>query len=57
MEHPAIDILKQVRNGKRYFAALPLRTANAAKMLLRRNGVKYRCLKEKKGGNYNIVIL
>ena len=55
MEHPALDILKQVQEGKRVFCALPKRTADAVKMHLWRKGIKARS--KKVNGNYNIEIL
>ena len=58
MEHPALDILRQVReDGKRYFPDLPPRTANATKMALRRKGIRYLCIKMKNTNVYSIVIL
>lgn len=55
MEHPALNILKQVQEGKRVFSALPERTANAVKMHLWRNGIKART--KKVNGLYDIEIL
>lgn len=55
MEHPALEIYNQAQQGKRVFSSLPKRTADAAKMLFWRNGIKIES--KKNNGLYDIKVL